>query len=58
MLDTGDIDRIERVIAFAEETLPLNEIASGPSDALGMGLEFNHHHALDWFFADAGPISW
>lgn len=43
---TNDHDRIDRVIAFAEETLPLQEIASGPSDALGLGPEFQNHQAL------------
>jgi hypothetical protein len=44
---TDDNDRFDRVIAFAEETLPLQEIASGPSDSIGMDPEFKHHNALD-----------
>ncbi|HEX7331214.1 MAG TPA: hypothetical protein VF290_06930, partial [Pyrinomonadaceae bacterium] len=32
----------------AEETLPLHEIASGPTDTLGMSLEFQHHNELDY----------
>jgi hypothetical protein len=47
VMQTDDPDRIERVITFAEETLPLNEIASGPSESLGLGPEFKHHSALD-----------
>jgi hypothetical protein len=47
VLHTNDTDRIERVIAFAEEMLPLNDIASGPADSLGLGPEFEHHFALD-----------
>ena len=50
-LETDDIDRLERVITFAEETLPLNEITSGPSDSLGLGPEFEHHWALGFVVA-------
>lgn len=45
---TNDNDRIDRVIALAEETLPLNEIASGPSDSMGVGPEFEPHDALGY----------
>jgi hypothetical protein len=48
VMQTDDLDRIAQVIAFAEETLPLQEIASGPSDALGLGPEFRHHEALNF----------
>jgi hypothetical protein len=46
VMQTNEHQRIERVIEFAEETLPLKEIASGPSDSLGLGPEFQHHSAL------------
>jgi len=39
---------VQQVMEFAEETLPLNEIASGPSDSPGLGPEFQHHSALDF----------
>lgn len=48
VMQTNDHERVERVIKFAKETLPLNEIASGPSDSLGLGSEFQHHNALDF----------
>jgi len=48
LAQTKDNDRIDRVITLAEETLPLNEIASGPSDSLGIGPEFEHHNALSY----------
>ncbi|HEX6649675.1 MAG TPA: hypothetical protein VF075_09050, partial [Pyrinomonadaceae bacterium] len=47
-MQTKDRERIDRVITLAEETLPLDEIASGPSDSLGLGPEFQHHSALDY----------
>jgi hypothetical protein len=48
VMQTRDRDRIDRVIAFAEETLPLNEITSGPTESVGLGPEFKHHSALDF----------
>lgn len=38
-----------RVLAdLAAELLPLDEIASGPGDALGLGPQWRAHSALDW----------
>jgi len=48
VMQTKDHDRVDRVIKFAEETLPLEKIASGPSQSLGLGPEFQHHSALDF----------
>jgi hypothetical protein len=48
VMQTNDQERVERVIEFAEKTLPLKEIASGPSNSLGLGPEFQHHRALDF----------
>jgi hypothetical protein len=47
VMQTKDAERAERVIRFAEETLPLKKIASGPTDAPGFGPEFQQHMALD-----------
>jgi hypothetical protein len=47
-VQTNDPERIDRVIEFAEETLPLQMIASGPADSMGLGPEFRHHSALDF----------
>lgn len=52
VMQTEDGDRIDRVVAFAERELPLDAIASGPADSLGMGPEFRHHHALDFVLQD------
>ncbi len=48
VMQTNDHERVEKIITFAEETLPLKGIASGPSDSLGLGPEFQHHNALDF----------
>jgi hypothetical protein len=46
LLQTDDPGRIARVIAFAEERLPLEEIAAGPADVLGLGPEYRPHDCL------------
>jgi hypothetical protein len=51
-VQTNDPERIDRVIAFAEETLPLQRIASGPSDSIGVGPDFQDHSALDFLLQD------
>jgi hypothetical protein len=43
-----DPDRIRRVIAFAEANLPLDEIASGPSNLMGLGQACGAHRCLDF----------
>jgi hypothetical protein len=48
VMQTNDHERVRQVTEFAEETLPLEEIASGPSDSPGLGPEFHHHSALDF----------
>ncbi len=47
LMQTRDRARIEKVVALAESQLPLSEIATGPSDEMGLGPEFEHHGALD-----------
>ena len=47
LMQTKDDERADRVIRFAEETLPLKEIASGPTEAPGFGPQFRQHMALD-----------
>ncbi len=48
LMRTEDRDRLRRVIAFAETNLPLGEIASGPSTALGLGPAYRAHGCLDF----------
>lgn len=47
VMQTDDTARVDLIIEFAERTLPLDEIASGPSDLLGLGPEFKDYTALD-----------
>lgn len=47
VMQTSDHDRFDQGIRFAEETLPLKDIASGPTDSVGLGPEFRNHSALD-----------
>jgi hypothetical protein len=48
VMQTNDPARVDKLISLAEKTLPLEEIASGPSDSLGLGQDFQHHNALDF----------
>ncbi len=52
VMQTGDPERIDRVVALAEERLPLEQIATGPADELGLGPGFEHHSALDMVLQD------
>lgn len=47
IMKTKDASRIMRVVQFAEETLPLEKIASGPGDELGLSQEFEDRQTLD-----------
>jgi hypothetical protein len=40
--------RIDRLVSFAEHVIPLDEIASGPADEIGLGPGFEPHSTLDW----------
>jgi hypothetical protein len=42
-----DPGRLARLVAFAEEHLPLAEVATGPADLLGLGAGFEAHGCLD-----------
>jgi len=44
--------RIDRVIAFAEATLPLRAISTGPEEQLGFGPEYKSHSCLDFVLQD------
>lgn len=48
MLEQTDEFRIQEVVTFAEQILPLDQIATGPADESGLGKDFLPHHALDW----------
>lgn len=44
----ADRDRAELLASMARELIPLDEIGTGPANALGMGPEWRAHSALDW----------
>ena len=41
-------DRVSAVIAFAEENIDLDKIATGPSNEMGLGPGWEHHQCLDY----------
>lgn len=51
LMQTTDRDRIERAISLAEKLIPLDQIATGPSNSLGLGPEYKHHSDLDWLLS-------
>lgn len=46
--------RIANVVELAEATLPLERIAIGPGDAMGLGPGFEPHGCLDFILQDLG----
>jgi len=54
VMQTPDRRRAERVIALALERLPLERIATGASDAAGVGPAFEHHNALGAVLQELG----
>lgn len=52
VMRTEDPERLDRVLALAQERIPLEEIATGPSDELGLGSRFAEHTNLDWILQD------
>jgi hypothetical protein len=44
----ADRPRAQQLVELVRQLLPLDEIGTGPSDALGMGPEWRAHTALDW----------
>ncbi len=52
VMQTDDANRIDRVITLAEQTLPLDEIATGPAEEIGLGLEWANHSHLDFVLQD------
>ncbi|MCB9871484.1 MAG: hypothetical protein H6837_16630 [Planctomycetes bacterium] len=41
-------DRLADVIAFAEQNIDLEKIATGPADEMGLGPGWEHHQCLDY----------
>jgi hypothetical protein len=54
VMKNADQERISQIVALAMEKLPLNEIATGPADEMGLGPEYNSHACLDYLLQDLG----
>ncbi|MFC9778393.1 limonene hydroxylase [Paenibacillus chitinolyticus] len=46
LMKTDEPDRVRKLVQFAEERLPLDEIAAGPGDEMGFGEAFAAHRCL------------
>ena len=44
--------QMDEVVTFALSVLPLEKIATGPADLLGLGPGFEAHRTLDWLLQD------
>jgi hypothetical protein len=53
---TSDPDRVDRVVALAERRLPLESIASGPANELGLGPAWSAHSGLDFVLQGLAPF--
>jgi len=49
-------ERIDSIISLAEAKIPIDKIATGPADELGLGIEFNLHNCLDYLLQDLGDF--
>jgi hypothetical protein len=52
IMQAASATHIDPIIEFAEGALPLQSIATGPADELGMGKEFEAHSCLDYILQD------
>jgi len=52
LMQQTDDSRISKVVSFAEAVLPLDQIETGPADAMGLGPDFRPHQALGWVLQD------
>lgn len=52
LMQTDQPEHIARVIVLAEQQLDLDAIASGPGTAMGLGLAYRQHQALDFVLQD------
>ena len=52
LMRTSDASRIDDVLSLGAAKIPLDEIASGPGNDLGLGMEYASHSALDFILQD------
>ncbi|MFD2330144.1 limonene hydroxylase [Cohnella sp. GCM10020058] len=48
LMRAADEQRARTLVSFAETSLPLSHIASGPADEMGLGPNYEAHQALDF----------
>lgn len=48
LMQTKSEERVDMVVTLAEKMIPLEKIATGADNKLGLGLEYKHHTALDY----------
>ncbi|WP_456278798.1 hypothetical protein [Bacillus sp. AK128] len=52
LMQTDKEERVEKLVKFATENLPLKKIASGPGEEMGLGKDFEAHSCLDFILQD------
>ena len=52
LMQTDDLEKIDQVLALAKIQIPLEEVATGPAQEMGLGPEYKYHSALDFIVQD------
>jgi hypothetical protein len=52
VMQTDDTARVERVLALGERLIPLDSLATGPSESHGLGAAWTNHGHLDFILQD------
>jgi len=52
VMKNANNERIDQILSLALEKLPLDKIATGPVDDLGLGEKYNLHSCLDYLLQD------
>jgi len=58
LMQQTDDSRISKVVSFAEAVLPLDQIETGPADAMGLGPDFRPHPSAGLGIARFTSFSW
>lgn len=54
VMKNANNERIDQIVTLAVNTIPLDKIATGPADDLGLGTEYKLHACLDYLLQDLG----
>ena len=54
VMKNANSERIDQIITLAIKKIPLDQIATGPADELGLGKEYKPHSCLDYLLQDLG----